>query len=91
MSGVTIRGLEEVVDEGYYPGGRAGHSSLFEAANFVQAVEHRQGLMIACPEEIALQCGYITVDQVRQIARTMGRNEYGAYLLRFLEDPLRHM
>ena len=62
------------------------HSSLLEASNFVQAVEHRQGLMIACPEEIAYQRGYIDADQVRQIAQTMGKTEYAAYLRRLLED-----
>ncbi|HZW32881.1 MAG: glucose-1-phosphate thymidylyltransferase RfbA [Chloroflexi bacterium] len=63
------------------------HSSLLEAANFVQAVEHRQGLMIACPEEIAYQRGYIDAEQVRRIARAMGNNEYSAYLLRLAEEP----
>jgi glucose-1-phosphate thymidylyltransferase len=62
------------------------HASLLEASNFVQAVEHRQGLMIACPEEIAYQHGYITAEQVYQIARTMGETEYSGYLLRLIDD-----
>lgn len=62
------------------------HDSLLEASNFVQAVERRQGLMIACPEEIAYQRGYVTAEQVRQLARGMGKNEYGAYLLRMLDE-----
>jgi len=62
------------------------HASLLEASNFVQAVEHRQGLMIACPEEIAYQLGYITAEQVYQIARKMGETEYSAYLLRLIKN-----
>jgi glucose-1-phosphate thymidylyltransferase len=63
------------------------HASLLEASNFVQAVEHRQGLMISCPEEIAYQRGYISADQVRSLAREMGSNEYSDYLLRLANDP----
>jgi len=62
------------------------HSSLLEAANFVQAVEHRQGLMIACPEEIAFQRGFVNRDQLRRMARDIGDNEYRAYLLRLVEE-----
>jgi glucose-1-phosphate thymidylyltransferase len=62
------------------------HAALLEASNFVQAVEHRQGLMIANPEEIAYQRGYITADQVRRIAQRMGKTEYGAYLLRLIDE-----
>jgi glucose-1-phosphate thymidylyltransferase len=60
------------------------HASLLEASNFVQVVEHRQGLMIACPEEIAYQCGYITAEDVRRLGQGL-KNEYGAYLLRLLD------
>lgn len=63
------------------------HASLLEASNFVQAVEHRQGLMISCPEEIAYQRGYISADQVRLLAREMGSNDYSDYLLRLANDP----
>ena len=62
------------------------HASLLEASNFVQAVEHRQGWMIACPEEIAYQRGYITRDDLQRLARSLEKNEYGAYLLRLLHD-----
>jgi glucose-1-phosphate thymidylyltransferase len=62
------------------------HAALLEASNFVQAVEHRQGLMIASPEEIAYQRGYITAEQVRQIAQRMGKTDYGAYLLRLIDE-----
>ena len=62
------------------------HASLLEASNFIQAVEHRQGLMIACLEEIAFQQGFISAEDVQRIARPMANNEYGEYLLRMLED-----
>ena len=66
------------------------HASLLEASTFVQAVERRQGLMIACPEEIAYQRGYIGAADIRRIGRGL-KNEYGAYLLRLLdlEEALR--
>lgn len=63
------------------------HASLLEASNFVQAVEHRQGMMIACPEEIAFQNGWISADDIQRIASTMAKNEYGQYLLRLIDDP----
>ncbi len=50
------------------------HASLLEASNFVQAVEHRQGLMIACPEEIAYQHGYISAEHVAPDRAKYGRN-----------------
>lgn len=62
------------------------HASLLEASNYVQAVEHRQGLMIACPEEIAYLRGYITADELRAIANSMAKNEYGQYLLHLVDD-----
>ncbi len=62
------------------------HAALLEASNFVQAVEHRQGLMIASPEEIAYQRGYITAERVQEIARRMGKTDYSAYLLRLIDE-----
>jgi len=56
------------------------HRSLMQAANFVETIELRQGFKIACIEEIALEMGFIDVDQVRQLAREM-KSEYGQYLL----------
>jgi glucose-1-phosphate thymidylyltransferase len=61
------------------------HESLLQAANFVQAVEERQGLMIACPEEIAYQLGYIDRAQVLSLAVKLKNNSYGAYLLNLLD------
>jgi glucose-1-phosphate thymidylyltransferase len=62
------------------------HESLLQAANFIQAVEERQGLMISCPEEIAYRMGYISVEKLRALAEKMAYNGYGAYLLRLLEE-----
>ena len=62
------------------------HESLLQAANFVQAVEDRQGMMIACPEEIAYQRGFVNQNQLRQLAQAMNSNEYGQYLLRISEE-----
>jgi len=64
------------------------HESLLQAANFVQTVEDRQGMMISCPEEIAYRLGYIQAGQLRQQAETMSGNQYGAYLLRLLQEDI---
>jgi glucose-1-phosphate thymidylyltransferase len=64
------------------------HESLLQAANFVQAVEERQGMMISCLEEIAYHMKYITKEDVRQQAQAMDNNEYGKYLLRLLEEDI---
>ena len=62
------------------------HESLLQAANFVQAVEDRQGLMISSPEEIAYRRGFITRDQLKVLAQQMGSNNYGSYLLRLANE-----
>ena len=64
------------------------HESLLQAANFVQAVEDRQGMMISCPEEIAYSLGYIDADMLKKQAENLAGNNYGSYLLRLLKDPL---
>lgn len=64
------------------------HESLLQAANFVQAVEDRQGMMISCPEEIAYRLGYIGKDQLRRLAKTMSSNQYGAYLMHLLDEDI---
>jgi glucose-1-phosphate thymidylyltransferase len=56
--------------------------SLLEASNFIQTIEKRQGLKIACIEEIAYECGYISKEQLIKLAEEYKNNEYGAYLLR---------
>lgn len=64
------------------------HESLLQAANFVQAVEDRQGMMISCPEEIAYRLGFIGADQLRSLAQVMDSNQYGQYLLRLLKEEI---
>lgn len=64
------------------------HQSLIRAAQFVQAVQERQGLMISCPEEIAFRLGYIDSSQLKTLANEMGDNDYSAYLLSLArQDP----
>jgi len=62
------------------------HETLLQAANFVQAVEERQGLMIGCPEEVAYRVGFITKEQLKDLARQLRHNSYGDYLLRLAEE-----
>jgi glucose-1-phosphate thymidylyltransferase len=62
------------------------HESLLEASQFISTIEHRQGLKIACPEEIAYRSGYIDREQLKALARPMGKSAYGRYLLDILED-----
>lgn len=62
------------------------HESLLQAANFVQALQERQGMMISCPEEIALRQGFIDRGQFRALAEALRTNRYGNYLLQLLRD-----
>jgi glucose-1-phosphate thymidylyltransferase len=64
------------------------HESLMDAALYIQAIEKRQGLMVACPEEIAYRSGYISAAQVEQIASAMKNSSYGAYLLQLLTEKV---
>jgi glucose-1-phosphate thymidylyltransferase len=59
------------------------HESLLQAANFVQTIEERQGLMISCVEEIAYRKGFININQLKNLAEQMAENNYGQYLKRF--------
>ncbi|WP_368171893.1 glucose-1-phosphate thymidylyltransferase RfbA [Aeromonas sp. R9-2] len=60
------------------------HESLIEASNFIQTIETRQGLKVACPEEIAYRQKFINIDQVRELAAPLAKNAYGQYLLRMV-------
>lgn len=62
------------------------HDSLVDAANFVQTLERRQGLKIACPEEIAFRMGYITAGELERLAQPMIKNGYGEYLISVLRE-----
>lgn len=61
------------------------HDSLSEASTFIEVIEKRQGLKIACPEEIAYKNGWITAAQLREIATPMLKNDYGQYLIKLIE------
>ncbi|MCP5277724.1 MAG: glucose-1-phosphate thymidylyltransferase RfbA [Thiobacillus sp.] len=64
------------------------HESLLEAGLFIETIEKRQGLKIACPEEIAYRQGYISVEQVRRLAEPLKKNGYGQYLLAMLDEKV---
>ena len=63
-------------------------ASLLEASQFIETIERRQGLKVACPEEIAYRMGYIDAKQLKALARRFEGNAYGDYLLRVLSDPV---
>ncbi len=64
------------------------HETLLQAANFVQTVEERQGLLIGCPEEVAYRMGFISRAQLIELAHPLRQNSYGEYLLRLADEPL---
>ena len=64
------------------------HEALLEAAHFIETIERRQGLKIACPEEIAYRMGFVTADALRELAKPFAKSGYGEYLLRILEERL---
>ncbi len=64
------------------------HDSLLEAATFIHTIEKRQGLKVACPEEIAYRLGYINAEQMKALAAKIAKSTYGQYLLRLLEETV---
>jgi len=62
------------------------HDSLSEASTFIEVIEKRQGLKVACLEGIALRNGWITADKMRELAKPMLKNQYGQYLLKVIEE-----
>ena len=64
------------------------HESLLEAGQFIATIENRQGLKVACPEEIAYRKGYIDAAQLQQLAQPLKKNAYGQYLLRLLDEKI---
>lgn len=64
------------------------HESLMEAANYIQTIEKRQGLKVACIEEIAYEMGYITKEKLIELAQPLKKNQYGQYLLRRAEEDM---
>ena len=76
----------EIMGRGYAWLDTGTHDSLLEAGQFIATIEKRQGLKVACPEEIAYRQGWIGADRLAELARPLARNGYGQYLLGLLED-----
>jgi len=64
------------------------HESLLEASNYIQTIENRQGLKIACIEEIAYEMGYISKEKLVALAQPLKKNQYGQYLLRRADEDV---
>jgi glucose-1-phosphate thymidylyltransferase len=76
----------QIMQRGYAWLDTGTHESLLEAGQFIATLEHRQGLKIACPEEIAWRAGWIDAEQVQRLAQPLKKNGYGQYLVRMLEE-----
>ena len=76
----------ELMGRGYAWLDTGTHESLLEASNFIQTIENRQGLKVACIEEIAFEMGYITKEQLIELAQPLKKNQYGQYLLKRAEE-----
>jgi len=76
----------QIMQRGYAWLDTGTHESLLEAGQFIATLEHRQGLKIACPEEIAWRAGWIDAGKVQALAEPLRKNGYGQYLLRLLKD-----
>jgi glucose-1-phosphate thymidylyltransferase len=78
----------EIMGRGYAWLDTGTHDSLLDAATFIATLQQRQGLMVACPEEIALRSQWITVEQVASLAASLSKNGYGKYLLQIINERI---
>ena len=90
MQGYLDRGQlnVEIMGRGYAWLDTGTHDSLLEASQFIATLEKRQGLKVACPEEIAYRSGWIDAEQLEKLAQPLSKNGYGQYLMQIVRSQV---